>query len=69
MQEIAHGLLVLCIQIQSRKKILGIFTLKVIWSFGKGSEIFQENSHLIDFHLKAYYAMHTYMKIIHMKCA
>ena len=29
--------------------------LKVIWSFGKRSEIFQENSHLFDFHLKAYY--------------
>ena len=29
--------------------------LKVIWSFGKGSEIFRENSHLFDFHLKAYY--------------
>ena len=30
-------------------------TLKVIWSFGKGSEIFWENSHLFDFHLIAYY--------------
>ena len=29
-------------------------TSKVIWSFGKGSEIFQENSPLFDFHLKAY---------------
>ena len=31
------------------------YWLKVIWSFGKGSEIFRENSHLFDFHLKAYY--------------
>ena len=29
--------------------------LKVIWSIGTESEIFQENSHLFDFHLKAYY--------------
>ena len=28
--------------------------VKVIWSIGKGSEIFRENSHLFDFHLKAY---------------
>ena len=33
---------------------------KVIWSFGKGSEIFRENSHLFDFHLKAYY-VHAYL--------
>ena len=26
----------------------------IIWSVGKGSEIFQENSHLFDFHLKAH---------------
>ena len=32
-----------------------IFPLKVIWSVRKGSEIFRENSHLFDFHLKAYY--------------
>ena len=30
-------------------------TLKVIWSIGKGSEIFWVNSHLFDFHLKANY--------------
>ena len=30
-------------------------TLKVIWSIGKGLEIFREYSHLFDFHLKAYY--------------
>ena len=30
-------------------------SLKVIWSFGKGLGIFQENSHLFDFHMKAYY--------------
>ena len=29
--------------------------LKVIWSVGKGSEIFRENSHLFDFHPKAYH--------------
>ena len=29
--------------------------LKVIWSVGKGSEIFRENFHMFDFHLKAYY--------------
>ena len=29
--------------------------LKVIWSIGKGSEIFQENSHLFDSHLQEYY--------------
>ena len=29
--------------------------LKIIWSLGKGSEIFQEYSHLFDFYLKAYY--------------
>ena len=29
--------------------------LKVIWSIGKGSEIFREYSRLFDFHLKAYY--------------
>ena len=45
-----------------------LFCLKVIWSVGKGSEIFRENSHLFDFHLKAYY-VHSYMKIIHLKCA
>ena len=28
--------------------------LKVIWSVGKGPEIFRENSHLFDFHLNAY---------------
>ena len=33
----------------------GLLGLKVIWSVGKGSEIFPENSHLFDFHLKAYY--------------
>ena len=37
--------------------------LKVIWSVGKGSEIFRENSHLFDFHLKACYkCMQSYMK-------
>ena len=39
-----------------------------MWSFGKGSEIFRENSPLFDFHLKAYY-MYSYRKIIHLKCA
>ena len=29
--------------------------LKVIWSIGKGSEIFRENSHLFEFHLTAYH--------------
>ena len=39
---------------------------KVIWSFGKRPEIFWENSHLFDFHLKAPSptGMHSYMKII-----
>ena len=32
-----------------------INVLKVIWSIGKGSEIFRENSHLFDFHLQVYY--------------
>ena len=31
------------------------FLKGVLWSIGKGSEIFRENSHLFDFHLKAYY--------------
>ena len=34
---------------------LHILLLKVIWSVGKGSEIFRENSHVFDFHLKGYY--------------
>ena len=35
---------------------LDILLLKVIWSVGKGSEIFRENSHdLFDLHLKGYY--------------
>ena len=46
---------------------LGQDMIKVIWSVGKGSEIFRENSHLFDFHLKAYYVCN--MRIIHLKCA
>ena len=34
---------------------LPISNLKVIWSVGKGSEIFRENSYPFDFHLTTYY--------------
>ena len=38
--------------------------LKVMWSIGnKGSEIFRENSHLFDFHLKAYYVCRVTWKL------
>ena len=43
--------------------VIGEKTLKVIWSIGKGSEIFQKNSHLFDIHHKACYvciAIETY---------
>ena len=35
-------------------------SLKVIWSIGKGSEIFRKNSHLFDFHQK-----HIMYKVLH----
>ena len=39
--------------------IWSILLVMVIWSISKGSEIFQENSHLFDFHLKALLCMHV----------
>ena len=43
--------------------------VKVMWSIGEGSEILREYSNLFDFHLKLLLCMHSYRKIINLKCA